>query len=77
MCFEKRLDKSRADLKIKFGHEAPLNYSESNYSKISKSQNIDFDDELSVEENAIKITHFLFFLYAYQENKQNYESKTT
>ena len=42
-----------ADLKIKFDHEAPLNYSEFNYCKISKSQNIDFDGELSVEANAI------------------------
>ena len=25
MCFEKRLDKCWADLKIKFDHEAPLN----------------------------------------------------
>ena len=39
--------------KIKFDHEAPLNYSEFNYSKISKSQNIDFDSKLSVEANAI------------------------
>ena len=30
-----------------------LNYSGLNYSKISKSQNIDFDGELSVESNAI------------------------
>ena len=53
MCFEKRLDKCWANLKIKFDHEAPLNYSEFNYSKISKSQNIDFDGKLSVEANAI------------------------
>ena len=38
---------------IKFDHEAPLNDSEFSYSKISKSQNIDFDGELSVEANAI------------------------
>ena len=31
MCFEKRLDKCWADLKIKFDYEAPLNYSEFNY----------------------------------------------
>ena len=42
-----------AELKIKFDHEAPLNYSEFNYSKISKSQNSDFDGELNVEANAI------------------------
>ena len=42
-----------ADLKIKFYYEAPLNYSEFNYTKIKKSQNIDFDGELSVEANAI------------------------
>ena len=53
MCFEKRLDKCWPDLKIKFEHEAPLNCSEFSYSKISKSQNIDFDGELSVEANAI------------------------
>ena len=53
MCFEKRLDKCWADLKIKFDHEAPLNYSEFKYSKVSKSKNIDFDGELSVEANAI------------------------
>ena len=53
MCFEKRLDKCWADLKIKLDHEAPLNYSELNYSKICKSQNIDFDGELSVEANVI------------------------
>ena len=38
MCFEKRLDKCWADLKIKFDHEAPLNYSESKYTKVSKSK---------------------------------------
>ena len=48
MCFEKRLDKRLADLKIKFDHEASLNYS-----KISKSKNIDIDGEQSVEANAI------------------------
>ena len=53
MCLEKRLDICWADLKIKFDHEAPLNYSELNYSKINKSQNIDIDGELSVEANAI------------------------
>ena len=53
MCFEKRLHKCWADLKIKFDHEASLSYSEFNYSKISKSQNIDLDGELSVEANAI------------------------
>ena len=42
-----------ADLKIKFDHEAPLNYSEFKYTKVSKSKNIDFDGELSVEANAI------------------------
>ena len=36
MCFEKRLDKCWADLKIKFDHEAPLNYSEFKYTKVSK-----------------------------------------
>ena len=53
MCFEKRLDKYWADLKIKFDHEAPLNYSEFKYTEVSKSKNIDFDGELSVEANAI------------------------
>ena len=53
ICFEKRLDKCWADLKIKFDHEAPLNYSESNYTKINTPQNIYFDSELSVEEFAI------------------------
>ena len=53
ICFEKRLDKCWADLKIKFYHEARLNYSELNYSKINKSQNIHIDGELSVEANAI------------------------
>ena len=48
MCFEKRLDKCLADLKIKCDHEASLNYY-----KISKSQNFHFDGELSVEANAI------------------------
>ena len=52
-CFEKILDKYWADLKIKFFHEAPLNYSEFNYTKINTPQNIDFDGELSVEANAI------------------------
>ena len=49
MCFEKRFDKCWADLKIKFHHEAPLIYSEFNYTKINTPQNIDFDSELSVE----------------------------
>ena len=53
MCFEKRLDKCWADLKIKFDHEAPLNYSELSYTKINTPQNIDFDGELTVEANAI------------------------
>ena len=53
MCFEKRLDKCWADFKIKFDHEAPLNYSEFDYTKINTPQNIDFDGELSVEANAI------------------------
>ena len=53
MGLEKRLDKCWADLKIKFDHEAPLNYSEFNYTKINTPQNIDFDGELSVEANAI------------------------
>ena len=53
MCFEKRLDKCWADLKIKFYHETPLNYSEFNYTKINTHKNIDFDDELGVEANAI------------------------
>ena len=53
MCFEKRLDKCWADLKIIFDHEAPLNYSEFKYTKVSKSKNVDFDGELSVEANAI------------------------
>ena len=53
MCFEKRIDKCWADLRIKFDHEAPLNYSEFNYSKITNSRNIDFDGELNVEANAI------------------------
>ena len=53
MCFEKRLDKCWADLKIKFDHETPLNYSEFKYTKVGKSKNIDFDGELSVEANAI------------------------
>ena len=53
MCFEKRLDKCWADLKIKFEHGASLNYSEINYTKINAPQNIDFDSELSVEANAI------------------------
>ena len=49
MCFKKRFDKCWADLKIKFYHEAPLKYSELNYTKINTPQNIDFDGELSVE----------------------------
>ena len=53
MCFEMRLDECCADLKIKFDHEAPLNYIEFKYTKVSKSKNIDFDGELSVEANAI------------------------
>ena len=53
MCFEKRLAKCWADLKIKFDHEAPLNYSEFKYTNVSKLKNIDFDGELSVEANAI------------------------
>ena len=48
VCFEKRLNKCLADLKIKLDHEAQLNYS-----KINISYNIDFDGELSVEANAI------------------------
>ena len=36
ICFEKRLDKCYADLKIKFDHDAPLNYSEFKYTKVSK-----------------------------------------
>ena len=36
MCFEKRFDKCWEDLKIKFDHEAPLNYSEIKYTKVSK-----------------------------------------
>ena len=54
MCFKKRLDKCWADLKINFYHEAPLNYSEFKYTKVSKLQNFDFDGELSVEANAIR-----------------------
>ena len=53
MCLEKRLNKCLADLKIKFGFEAPLSYSEFNYTKISTPENIDVDGELSVEANAI------------------------
>ena len=53
MCFEKRRDKCCADLRIKFDHEAPLNYSEFKYTNVSKRKNIDFDGELSVEANAI------------------------
>ena len=53
MCFEERLDKCWADLKIKFDHEAPLSNSDINYSKNSKSQNIDIDGELNVDGNAI------------------------
>ena len=53
MCFEKKLDKCWTDLKIKFDHEAPLHYSEFKYTKVSKSKNIDFDGELSVEAYAI------------------------
>ena len=34
MCFEKSPEKCWADLKIKFDHEAPLNYSEFNYPKL-------------------------------------------
>ena len=36
MCFEKRLDKCWAGLRIKFDHEAPLNYSEFKYTNVSK-----------------------------------------
>ena len=36
LCFEKRLNKCWADIKIKFDHEAPLNYSEFKYTKVSK-----------------------------------------
>ena len=53
MCFEKRFDKCWADFKIKFDHEAPLNYSELNYTKINISRIINFDGELSVEAIAI------------------------
>ena len=53
MCFEKRLDKCWADLKIKFDHEAYLNYSEFNDTKIDTPPNIDIDGELRVETNAI------------------------
>ena len=53
MCFEKRLDKCWADLKIEFDHEDPLNYRKNNYTKINTPQNIQFDGELSVEANAI------------------------
>ena len=52
MCFEKRLDKCWADLKINFDYEAPLNYSEFNYTKINAPQ-ILTDGELSVEVDAI------------------------
>ena len=45
MCFEKRLHKCWADLKIKFYYKAPLNYSELNNTKINTPQNIDFDGE--------------------------------
>ena len=57
MCFEKRLDKCWADFKKlnksleKIDYEAPLN--KFSYSKINTPQNIDFDGELNVEENAI------------------------
>ena len=53
MCFVKRLDKCWADLKIKFDHEAPLNYSELNYTKINTPQNTDFYGEQIVKANAI------------------------
>ena len=53
MCFEKRPDKCWADLKIKFDHEAPLSYTEFDYTKINTPQNIDIDGELSVEANVI------------------------
>ena len=36
MCFQKRLDKCWADHKIKFDHEAPLNYSAFKYTKVIK-----------------------------------------
>ena len=53
MCFKKRLGKCWVDLKIKFDHEVPLNYSEFNCTNINTPQHVDFDGELSVEENAI------------------------
>ena len=53
MYLEERLDKCWADLKIKIYPEVPLNYSELNYTKIDKSQNIDFGGELNVEAIAI------------------------
>ena len=48
MCFEKILDKCWADLK-KFWGMKPHLTTQFNYSKISKSLNIYFDGELSVE----------------------------
>ena len=38
MYFEKRLDKCWLDLKIKFDHEAPLNYSEFSYTNITNHE---------------------------------------
>ena len=53
VCFEERLDKCLADLKIKFDLEAPHNYSEFSYTKINTPQSIDFDSKLGVEANTI------------------------
>ena len=53
ICFKKRLNKYWADLKIKYYHEAPLNYLVFNYTKINTPKNIDIDSMLSVETNAI------------------------
>ena len=52
-CFEKRLDKYRADLKLKFDHEAPLIFSEFSYTKINIPPTIDFHSKLSAEAIAI------------------------
>ena len=53
MCVSKRLDKCRARLKIKFDHEASLNYTEFECIQFNILTNINFDGKPSVEANDI------------------------
>ena len=71
MCFARSLDNYLADLKIKFDHEASLNYSEFNYTKLNTPQNIDFDGELSVEANDIRAQD-KSCEYMYSDQKESY-----